>query len=772
MSAGSEEPLNGESNGATALRDYHHFFHNSADPVLVTDRKGRVVDANPAMSRALGYAPDELLGKHVPELYATQDDADRFRDELSVSDYVRDLPLRLRRRDGGSAELWFSVTVRRDSRGRVVGYQAIARNVTEERRAARQLKESERHFRDLIENSTDLVTVIGIDGRITYLGPSLERLLGYRPEEMLGRSVFDFLHPNDVAGARATLEEVVAHPGLMLTAEVRFRHRDGRWRWLEGTGGVLSRDGQRLGILVNSRDITERRAVQRALSESEESFRNLFDSVTEMIFIQGDDRLLINVNQATCAILGYSREELIGKSPAELAASEQEDTRHHFQAVLRGESRHFEWRARRSDGSTALTEISLTPGRYMGQDVVIGVGRDVTGQRRLEERLLQAQKLEAVGRLAGGVAHDFNNVLTAILGNAQMLLAERRDDEMLTEDLTSIMEAAQRASALTRQLLAFGRQQIIRPRIVDLNDVIRRAEKLVRPLLGEARRLELRLSDELPNVESDPGQLEQILLNLVMNAVEATADDGMIRLTTTVRAVEGGGTESDAPPGLYVVLRVEDDGSGMTAEVRAQAFEPFYTTKTHGSGLGLSTVYGIVRQSGGHIAIESAAGAGTRVDVLLPVSIRSARLAGGEESVAGGGEAVLVVEDEPAVRSLAVRALARAGYRTFEAVDGREALSLLEREGFLATIDLMLSDVVMPNVLGTELGARVRELRPDLPVVFMSGHTQRGRPELPRGPRPAFLPKPFTPDALVRIVSDTLRAAGAAARASGGQGGG
>lgn len=752
MSAAFADWRGGAGNGT--LRDYRRFFHHAADPVVVTDREGRIVDANAAMARALGYRPDELLGKYVPALFATPDEGRRVREELKASDHVRDMPLRLLARDGATVELWLNATVRRDSRGRVVGYQAIARDVTEERRAVRRLRESERHFRDLIEHSSDLVSVIAPDGRVQYQGPTLQRILGYTAEELVGTNAFDRIHPEDVGRVGVAFQEVLKHPGRVLTEEFRHRHKDGDWRWIESTGRALIREQKLIGVVVNSRDITERRAAQHALRESEESFRNLFDSVSEMIAILGCDLRLINVNQATCHLLGYSREELVGMSPSELTDPEQEDVRQHFAAVLDGQSHHFEWCARSRDGRKLIAEVSLTPGRYFGRDVVIGVARDVTAQRSLEHRLLQAQKLEAVGRLAGGVAHDFNNVLTAILGNAQMLLEERKDDAALSEDLTVIVDAAQRASALTRQLMAFGRQQIIRPRVVDLNDVIRRAEKLVRPVMGEGRRLSIELSDELPLVEADPGQLEQVLLNLVMNAVDATPDDGTVRISTEVRAVEGGGQEQ-APGGLYVVLRVADDGAGMSAAVRAQAFEPFFTTKPHGSGLGLSTVYGIVRQTGGYIALESRPGAGTKVDVLLPVSVRATRTSSSPHPEGGGGT-VLVVEDEPAVRTLVRRALTRGGYRVIEAADGAEALAIVEREGILDSLDLMLSDVVMPNMLGPEMAERMRELRSDLPIVFMSGHSHRGRPELPRGPRPAFLPKPFTPDALVRTVRAML----------------
>ncbi|HXE56427.1 MAG TPA: ATP-binding protein, partial [Gemmatimonadales bacterium] len=401
---------------------------------------------------------------------------------------------------------------------------------------------------------------------------------------------------------------------------------------------------------------------------------------------------------------------------------------------------------------------------------MIGAMSDVTAQReaeaalrRSEEQLRQAQKMEAVGRLAGGVAHDFNNLLTSMLGYADLVLAELPAGHPVRADVEEIQRAGQRAASLTRQLLAFSRRQVTRPRPVSLNTVVLDVERMLRRLLGEDVRLTLELAPRLGTVLADPAQLEQVIVNLAVNARDAMPEGGELSIATadvelTEETVRGYGF---GPPGPYVTLTVRDTGVGMSEEVKARIFEPFFTTKElgRGTGLGLATVYGIVKQFGGYIWVESAPGQGSTFTVFFP-RVRDTGSESAPEhpgTVPTGTERILLVEDEPAVRGMARRALEALGYRVVEAESGAEALARLAGAG---AIDLLVTDVIMADVTGPELAMRIRQERPGLRVLFISGYpdTLRAR-QVELMPDAAYLQKPFTPDILGRAVRAVLDAA-------------
>ncbi len=400
---------------------------------------------------------------------------------------------------------------------------------------------------------------------------------------------------------------------------------------------------------------------------------------------------------------------------------------------------------------------------FAGRPARLVLARDVTEQRRLEAQLRQAQKMEAVGRLAGGIAHDFNNLLTAILGSAQLALRELEPSHTVREDLEEIRRAGLRAADLTRQLLAYSRRQVVAPKVIDLNEAVRNLDSMLRRLIREDIELVLTLSPTPLAVRSDPGQIEQVVINLVVNARDAMPQGG--RITIRAEAVLLDAQQPDnsppAPPGPYVHLAVSDTGSGVSPEARAHLFEPFFTTKElgKGTGLGLATVYGIVKQNGGFIYVDSEPGAGTTVRVYLPpvsgpipTDVPTVGAA-----LAGGSETVLLVEDEAAVRQFARRALEASGYVVLVAPDGAEALTLADRhEG---PIDVLLTDVVMPGIAGPELARRLTERRPTLRVLFCSGYTDDATVlEGVREAGTAFLQKPFAPEDLIRKLREVLSA--------------
>jgi two-component system, cell cycle sensor histidine kinase and response regulator CckA len=398
---------------------------------------------------------------------------------------------------------------------------------------------------------------------------------------------------------------------------------------------------------------------------------------------------------------------------------------------------------------------------------IISVSRDVTERKRLEAQLQQAQKMEAVGRLAGGIAHDFNNMLTAVKAYSEFLLEDLDQADARRTDVQEIAKAADRAASLTRQLLAFSRKQVLQPQPLDLNDVVEGMEKMLRRLIGEDVQIVTRLESDLRLVEADPSQIEQVIMNLAVNARDAMPDGGTITIETRNETFEHIEPDWAIAPGAYVALVITDTGIGMDAQIRAQIFEPFFTTKPvgQGTGLGLSTVYGIIKQSGGHVSVVSEPGHGSTFEVYLPHIDTSASgpvLGPSMSRFPRGSETILLVDDDEGVRAIARRILQRAGYTVLSAPDGVEAIRLVDESAH--DVHLLLTDVVMPGIGGRELVTRVRDTCPDLRVLFVSGYTEEGiHRHGVLDPESAFLEKPFTAERLaqkVREVLDTPRGAG------------
>ena len=504
------------------------------------------------------------------------------------------------------------------------------------------LRASEERFRALVEESADALLLVDAEGRVTYMTLSSQRHLGWKPEDLVGHSILDFLHPDDRETVTARISEVLQAPGAPVTAEIRFRHADGNYRTMEGVGVNRLNDPSVRSIVIKAHDITDR--------------------------------------------------------------------------------------------------------------------------RRLEEHLRQVQKMEAVGALAGGVAHDFNNLLTAILGYCNLMLDDVPKEDPLRRDLEEIRSAGERAAALTRQLLAFSRRQMLQPQIVDINTLVRQLEKLLRRLLSEDTALVTALAPDLHTVKVDPASIEQVLVNLAVNSRDAMVEGGQLTIETSNVELDAAYADTHATvvPGQYVMLAVGDTGAGIDAATKARIFEPFFTTKEQGkgSGLGLATVYGIVKQSGGYIWVYSEVGHGTVFKVYFPVAeapaVRGRGQSGSADPKTQGWETVLLVEDEDAVRALAREVLRRHGYVVLEARHGVDALRLAERH--TDDIQLMITDVVMPHMSGRELAERLCSARPTMRVLFMSGYTDHAVMNRALTPGSSFLQKPFTPETFARKVRQVLDA--------------
>jgi two-component system cell cycle sensor histidine kinase/response regulator CckA len=533
--------------------------------------------------------------------------------------------------------------------------------------------------------------------------------------------------------------------------------------WIDAAGIGFFLAGVAGIVLAFRQYSAERNRAERALREHELRYRLIVDATFDGIVIS-QNGFIKDANPGYCRMFGYEREELIGRSVFDLVADESRTMV--TEKIRAGISGGYDVIGVRKDGSRFTFDTVVRVHGQGDHQIRVAALRDTTAQRRLEEQYRQSQKMEAVGRLAGGVAHDFNNLLTVILGYADMLLtSERRDDEESrdrADQLQAVRDAGENAASLTQQLLAFSRQQVLRPQVLSLNSIVTSTEKLLRRVIGEDIKLQSKQSDDLRPIEADPGQLSQVLMNLAVNARDAMPNGGMLIIETSNIDLDADYAliYPNVTPGLYVQLSVSDSGIGMDEETQRRIFEPFFTTKElgKGTGLGLASVYGIVQQSGGHIWVYSELGMGTTFKVYFPAVEQTADLEVFPEPAQRplrGTETILIAEDAGAVRELSKTVLESYGYHVLIADNGPKALDVARQ--YVGHIDLLLTDVVMPGMNGRELAETMGNSNEGLKVLFMSGYTndavlQRGI----LGPGMTLLQKPFTPTILARAVRDVL----------------
>jgi PAS domain S-box-containing protein len=713
-----------------------------------------IVYVNPAFERVTGYAAAEVIGRSPRLLQGPGTDRatlDRVRAALVRGEGIR-VELLNYAKDGTSYWLEMDIAPVHDGEGRITHHVAIERDVTERKRAELALRTSEAFAHTLLDNSPDCVKLLGLDGRLQAMNRPGCRLMEVDDVAAVIGADWAGVWPGElsataraaVAAARAGREE--QFQGFCPTLKGTPKWWDVRVVPVhDGAGAITS-------LLSVSRDITAMKRAELALRERETRYRSVVEAAGSVIVGICPDHTIFEWNRAAERLFGIARGDALGTDyVARFLPEEHRDAvAADLCAVLAGgATERMENAVLLPDGTRRTLSWNVTRLGGTGDTAVgvVAIGQDVTDQRALEEQLRQAQRMEAMGRLAGGVAHDFNNILTAIRGNAEFLAGALPAGGTLARDAEEIRDAADRAAGLTRQLLAFSRRQVLQPRVVDLNVVVAGVERLLARVLGEHVRLTVRPAPTPQWVHADPGQLDQVLINLAVNARDAMPDGGPLEIAVVPEAARGTGR---------VVVRVSDRGTGMDATTRTRAFEPFFTTKPvgRGTGLGLATVHGIVEQAGGAAWIDSALGHGTTVSVALPRvhGPRGVTAPGPARPAAGHGR-VLLVEDEAMVRALTERILVRAGYRVATARNGREALARLEAQGpGEAPIDVLVTDVVMPEMGGRELAQRLRRARPDLPVVFMSGYVDDGLAASDLERRSAFVEKPFTGDALVARI--------------------
>jgi two-component system, cell cycle sensor histidine kinase and response regulator CckA len=503
-----------------------------------------------------------------------------------------------------------------------------------------------------------------------------------------------------------------------------------------------------------------------ALGASEANYRSIFDTANDAVFVH--DAMtgqVLDMNEEACRAYGWARDEAVNVSVADLCSGDTHYTPDraldYLNLAANGEPQVFEWLAKNRSGRTFWTEVSLKRVDIGGRRCVLAIVRDISERKRLEAQFLQSQKMETIGRLAGGVAHDFNNLLTAISGYAALARKGLKPDDPAAADVDQVLKDARRAAGLTRQLLAFSRQQVITPQVLNLNSLVLEMDKMLRRLIGEHIELTTIPGSKVGLVRIDPVQVEQVLVNLAVNARDAMPHGGKLTIGTARVQFRGDHVRGqfETSPGGFVMLAVTDTGTGMSDEVKSHLFEPFFTTKDvgKGTGLGLATVYGIVKQNHGDIRVYSEPGQGTSFKIYLPCydGLDDPAAADQKPEVPRGTETVLVVEDEPAVRSVAVRSLREVGYVTLEAAGGDEALEVAA--GHAGPIHLLLTDVVMPRMSGKSLADQIKASRPDIKILFMSGYAESGivhQGVLDDGIR--FLQKPFTGEALAIKTREVL----------------
>ena len=715
-----------------------------------------IVYANPAFERLTGYSTHEAMGRSPSILpdEASPDALDSVRAAMRGTEPVR-VEIPSRRKDGRRLWIEWQVVPVCDETGQHLHSVAVLRDTTDRRRGEQSIRESEERFRGLFEHAAEKIFVLDKSGKIVDANRLACNGLGYSREELLAMNIADL-----DAGARFD-ELTIAET---LTAQNWYRRKDGTTFPVEVRFASLEAGGRQLKLAL-VRDVTRRRRVENALREREELLRNIIAHIPCGVFWKDVNSVYLGCNEQLARDYGFSGpDKIVGMTELELIGV-QEDASYYRecdrQVVKTGRSLlNLEETLSRHDGTKLTVLTSKVPLRDSSGAVVgvLGVYQDITERKRLEEQLRQAQKMDAVGRLAGGIAHDFNNLLTIIRGNAE-LIRDSLEMGHNTNLLDEVSFAADRAAGLVRQLLTFSRRQPVRMEVVDLNTVVLSLAGMLRRLLGERIQIETRLSSGTVTTRADYRHLEQVVMNLSLNARDAMPNGGKLTIGTEVLELVG---EADGSPSHRVSrLWVSDTGVGMTEEVKSRIFEPFYTTKgpDKGSGLGLATVFGIVEQASGRIDVESTPKLGSTFRIDFPwcegrssdMSKTPLVIPPGEQRNHTGGT-VLLVEDEESVRRFARLTLEGYGYTVIDAAEGESALRILDS---LPAFELLVTDLTMPGIDGCELAMQVRAIQPDVAVVVMSGYLS-DNVIIDGVPNAVFLPKPFAPSDLIRAASKAL----------------
>ena len=764
-----------------ALRESEQRFQqvveNAQEWIWEVDTDGLYTYSSHTIEKILGYKPEEIIGKkHFYDFFLSEERKSLKKQAFKVFKERKAFTEFINKNVHKNGEMvWLSTSgiPLQDEHGDLIGYRGADIDITDRVNAEYALRESEEKFRNLAEQSPNMI-FINQGGRIVYANEKCEDVMGYSRKEIYAPN-FDFLTPV----AREWIE----------TAKEKYRIKLAGEDLPPYEIALITKAGKRIEVLLSSKlityegkaailgiitDITEFKQAKEAMIESEERYKDLVEKAGMAILADDSEGKSVYYNEKYAELFGYTIEEIREQSIETLIHPKDIDrVMQYHSGRLCGEDvpSRYEYRGIRKDGSIVHHEIDVTVLKE-GDELVgtLSYIWDITDRKQMEEALQQneeqlrhAQKMEAVGQLAGGIAHDFNNLLTAISGHLDFAESSNQPDASTIADLQEIRKASDRAADLIKQLLVFSRRQTLEIKVLDMNGIIEDIEKMLRRIIGENIELIIRPGTNLWKIKTDPTQIEQIIINLVVNARDAMTEGGTITIETSNVTVDGQYQEvlPDTALGSYVSLSISDTGIGMSEAVTARIFEPYFTTKAlgNGSGLGLSTIYGIIKQSGGYIAVESAVGQGSTFRVFLPIHSKQGKTGSrhnrSSSEIPTGTETILVVEDEDSVRNLSTRILKRQGYSVLEAQNGQEALQLCRQLD--KPVDLVVTDIIMPVMGGVELAKQLTEMWRHVKILFMSGYTANAMSQLGKiEPTENYLQKPFRLATLTQKVREVL----------------
>jgi len=739
-------------------------IERSNEAVFITDINGTIVYANPAFEKIYRYSREETLGK-TPRILKSgippQEVYKQFWDMLLTKKVVTGEIIN-KTKDGRLLNIESSSNPILDN-GNITGFLAIQHDITERKLSEAALRESEERYRKLVEFSPDAIGIQS-EGKIVFMNVAGAKLLGaVNPEQLIGKPVLDFIHPEYQELAKERIRLMGEEGKNVSPTEEKFIKLDGSVIYVEVIAMPFTYQGKP-GIQVIIRDTTDRKRAQEALKQSEEKYRTLIVNIQDGVFIIQDGKIQF-ANEAFARVGGYTVEEIIGKEFSELVAPEDLEIvaeRYQRRQVGKDVPKEYEFRMLQRDGKTRVV-VNMNDGliTYRGRVASMGTVKDITDKKRLESQLLRAQRMESIGTLASGIAHDINNVLTPIM-LSQELLQEKLTDKESQRLLNTIERSTQRGANLMKQVMSFSKGVEGERNFLQVAQVVSEIREMAKETFPRSIEIRTDIPKDLWTISGDATQLHQVIMNLCVNARDAMSDGGILRISAENLFIDQNYVRmnSEAKIGPYIVITVSDTGTGIPPEVMDRIFEPFFTTKKHGkgTGLGLSTALGIVKSHGGFISVYSEVGNGTAFKIYLPAITTTETLKAQEKQLelpAGHGESILVVDDEDQIREITKKTLETHGYRVITANDGKEAIRLYSK--YREKIELVLMDLMMPIMDGSTSILELHKISPELKIIAVSGLTEKDKlAKVYETYIHAFLSKPYTTEKLLNTIYDVI----------------
>jgi len=757
---------------------YRSLFEESRDAIVLTTQQGKFIDANPAALELFGYTKEEILKMNFQKLYVDPDEGYRFQKEMKEKDSVQDFETKLRRKDDVEMDCIFDVVCRQGDDGKILKYQGIIRDISEAKRAQEALRTSQQRLSQIINFLPDATFVIDNEGKVVTWNHAMERMTGVKAEEILGKGNHEYAVPF-YGERRPTLIDLASKWNKATAGKYQYVKKEGESLVSETydsrvkPGGFLRNKasllydsaGEVMGAIESIRDITDRKVAEGALQESEDKYRLLVENANDAIFV-AQDGVIKFPNARTEELTGYSAEEL-NKIPFvnHIHPDDREMVIERHKKRLEGEDlpSSYPYRAINKTGEELWHLLNSVPVTWEGRPATLNFVRDITEAKRLEAQFEQANKMDAIATLAGGVAHEFNNALMGIMGNIELLKMDLPEDEGRDKYFDPMKSSGHRMSRLTDQLLAYAQGGKYQPKHLKLDDFMIQTLPILQHDIKPSVRVETHFSKDIPYIKADYAQMQMVLSAILANSNEAIEDEGLIRITGENKDVDEDFTKQhpNLKPTPYVCLTIEDDGKGMDEETRKGIFEPFFTTKFQGRGMAMAAVYGIVMNHDGWIYVGSELGKGTVVQIYLPAVSAESKAQGAkalkqpEVELATGEGTILMIEDEDVVIKVTQAILERLGYRVMVAKTGKDAIHITET--FDGRIDLALLDIKLPDMQGGKVYPLIMKARPDLKVIVFSGYAIEGpaRKILDAGAQD-FIQKPFSIAELAEKLKEVL----------------